>query len=161
MVRDHSYKINFFNDFLFNFLVDVIDMFSIKVSGQGIFVEILQDFIKLLHPLLKNFNVDFNVCLPNPIHPDFNGYAKIGFLTVLCWFLLILEPIGSRLQFKVMEMNYPERSLERTVWLYHYILRKRMSFIKLVMREARWNTTGDGVEEHMTCAEYFKAKLDR
>lgn len=136
-----------------------MDMISIKVVGHGIVAEIFQDLVDLLQPLLKHYDVDLLTCLPSPHHPDYNRYAKIAFFILLCWILLIFEPIGSRMRTSIMEIQYPERSLERTVWLYHHILRKRTSFVKFARRQVRRKRLKDN--EHMTFVELLRSKFER
>lgn len=133
-----------------------------RTIGQGLVVEVVQELLEMFKSILKFFGLKFDVCLPHPLRPDFMVYGKIGVLIAICWVLLFLEPIGLRIRSVVMRHHFPERSLERNLWLYHHILRKRANFFKFARRRARkkYLKDGCGKDEVMTCWEIFKAKVD-
>lgn len=134
-----------------------------NVTGQGVIAEMCRELVEIFKPLVKFYDVDFNLCLPHPHQPDYGKYLKIGVLIVISWMLLLLEPFGLRLRSIIMAHYFPERCLERTVWLYHQILRKRISFVKFAQKNARKKIiqTGTFRDETVTCMEIFRAKIDR
>lgn len=138
-------------------------MISVKVIGHGVVAELCRELVDVLKPLVKFFDVDFKLCLPHPHQPDFAKYAKIGVLTTCWWALLILEPFGLRLRSIIMQHFYPTRCLERTVWLYHHILRRRMKFFDYARRQAsrKLRLNEPFVDETAGCLEIFRAKIDR
>lgn len=69
-------------------------------------------------------------------------------LIVICWILAIGEPYGLRLRQSVMSLYHPDRSRQRTVWLYNHILRSRGGFLKFMRRQLRRKFTKDmGIEK--------------
>lgn len=63
-----------------------------------------------------------------------------------------------RVRVHIMEQNYPERALERTIWLYHRILKKRTLKLSQLQVKIRFNTTGKALQ---TITEFIRIKLDR
>lgn len=134
-----------------------------NVKGEGIIAEMCQQIVEIFKPLMKAQDVDIKVCLPRPHVPNFSQYIKIAILISICWFFLILEPHAYRLRETIMKCHYPKRSKERTVWLYHHILRKRTSFLKYARRQLKKGKFKDGTfkGEQMTCWQIFRSKIDR
>lgn len=134
-----------------------------KVTGEGIVADMYRDLVDILKPLVRYYDVNFQLCLPHPHRPDYKKYVKIGGLIFISWFMLFLEPFGLRLRSVIMSNYYPEKSSERTVWLYHQILRKRSSLMNFAKSKARKQITKTGAfrNETMTCMELFRAKIDR
>lgn len=164
--QSSKWYFNFYqNDFRFFSRVDesLVEMISVEVIGHGVVYELCQELVDVFKPLVKFFDVDYKLCLPHPHQPDFPKYAKIGILTVCCWTLLVLEPFGLRLRSLVMQHFYPNRSLERTVWLYHHILRRRMKFSDYARRQAsrKLRLNEPFIDETAGCFEIFRAKIDR
>lgn len=123
--------------------------------------KIFKQFAYLFESLMQRYDVDLLVCLPNPNRPDISRYAKIGCYVAMAWLLLVFAPIGMRMRTNIMEIYFPERSMERTVWLYHHILRKRTSFLKFVRRHIGRKKKNIKDNEHMTFAELLRAKVQR
>lgn len=138
-------------------------MFSIEINGQGVIAEFCQDLAEILKPLMKVGNVNFSACLPMPLVPDFEKYKTIIMLTSFSWIILFFEPYALRLQHIIMNYYYPEMSRDRTVWLYHEILRKRTSFLKYIRRQAKNKIFGDdkSLKEQMTFMQLLRTKLSR
>jgi hypothetical protein len=112
---------------------------------------------------MKVDNVDFTPCLPTPQFPDFKKYRTIILLAASSWILLFIEPYALRLKNVIMEHYYPEITRDRTVWLYHEILRKRTGFLKYARRQARNKMFGHehAMREDMTFMQIFRAKIRR
>lgn len=84
---------------------------------------------------------------------------------LICWMLLLFEPYGMRLRQKVMSHFYPSRAMERAVFLYNKIIRRRESFIKFARRHVRRkflnNKSGTLKDDTRTCLDLIRAKLDK
>lgn len=149
----------------FNLPEILVELLSVNVTGNGIVAEMCRELVEIFKPMVKFYDVNLQLCLPHPHQPDYCDYLKIGALVVTTWMMLLLEPFGLRLRSVIMDHYYPERCLERTVWLYHHILRKRMSFIKFawnsMIKEVTQTLSESIGVEKMTCMEIFRAKIDR
>lgn len=147
----------------FLFSLSTVKLVSVNVIGDGIVADMYRDLVDIFESLLQFYDVDFDVCLPRPYRPIFSQYLKIVFLVATCWLLVILEPYGMRLRHLIMDYHYPERTLERSVWLYYRILRKRTSFVEFARRQAtkRVFKKRPPRDESMTCQELLRSKLDR
>lgn len=97
-----------------------------------------------------------------PSHPDYVRYTEIALLLLLSWALLVFEPYTLRLRQVVLNRYEPERSRDRAAWLYHQILRKRMSFVKFARRRVRrrFHKDGAGVE-HVKFMELLRSKFNK
>lgn len=150
---------------LFKFTALFLNIVEIaaKVVDEGLLVEVIQELSEMFNSLTKLFGMEFTACLPRPSRPDLAAYGKIVILVSICWFLLFLEPIALRIRSVIMSYHYPERSLERVLWLYHRIMRKRVGFFKFARSRAKKKNLKEGSskEDVMTCWEIFKAKVDR
>lgn len=133
---------------------------SVNVAGVGIIAEFCQELVKISKPLMKILNLDFKNCLPKPKIPNFLKYELIAILLVIAWVILFFEPFASRFSNVIMNHYYPERSNERTIWLYQNTLTKRISFLKYAKRQTRKKMFGSK-EGSRTCIEIFRAKFDR
>jgi hypothetical protein len=141
-----------------------VEYFSVMIFGDGFFAELCDDLIAGFKTAIMNISADLTLCLPHAYKPDVADYAHVVFLILLAFVLLILEPFGLRLRNIILEYFYPERSKERTIWLYHNILRKRTSYLKFAKRELKKkliNEENFTEGEEMNCFELFRAKVDR
>lgn len=118
-----------------------------KSFGNGLFEEIVGDLSDIIRKMMKIFGIDTEVCLPRPSRVDLMCYAKIGTLILICWLLLIFEPIAMRFRTFVLHHHYPERGLQRTLWLYDRILKKRSLFFNFTKNRRRLSYHGD-FEQH-------------
>lgn len=130
------------------------EILTLSVTGKGMIAELYDGIIEAFEPMTKEYYIDPIPCLPDPFPPDFQRNYEIGGFLILCWILLFFEPFGLRLRQIVMNSYYPNRSNERAVWLYNYILRKRETFVKIARRQARKQflkdkTENDKVEDFM------------
>jgi hypothetical protein len=139
----------------------IVQILTVKVAGEGIVAEFCQELVKVSKPLMKILNLDFKKCLPTPKIPNFPKYELIAIILILAWLILLLEPFASRFSSVIMDHYYPERSKDRTVWLYQNILTKRSSFLKFARKQTK-NKFLNGPEKSRsrTCCELFRAKFD-
>lgn len=142
----------------FFFFFDSDELLSVTIAGDGIVAEMCRDLVDIFKPLVSFNDVNFNLCIPHPHHPDYSKYARIGNLIVLCWVMLLLEPFELRFRHIIMDYHYPEVSQERAVWLYHRILTKRSSFLKYARR--KFLMSGGDEDSTLTCFEIFRAKVN-
>lgn len=130
--------------------------------GQGIVAEFCQELVKVSKPLMKMLNLDFKKCLPSPKSPNFMKYELIAVLLIISWIILLLEPFASRFSNVIMNHYYPERSKERTVWLYQNVVTKRTSYLKFARKQIQKKfSKGGSKEKSRTCMEIFRAKFDQ
>ncbi|CRL00122.1 CLUMA_CG013402, isoform A [Clunio marinus] len=137
------------------------DLFWISVIGDGVIAEMCQDLVMIFKPLMKSFDLQLKVCLPIPYRPNFSEYAKIGLLVISSWIFLIVEPYAMRLKCVIMSDQYPEKTAERTVWLYYHILRKRTTFFGFIKKQMKQDRNSHAKYRKETCFEIFKAKFDQ
>lgn len=138
----------------------VVQILSVNVTGEGIIAEFCQELVKVSKPLMKVLNLDFKKCLPNPKIPNFEKYELIAVLLILAWIILLFEPFSSRFSNIIMDHYYPERSKDRTVWLYQNVLTKRTSFLKFARKQSQRKLDGVREARSRTCMEIFRAKFD-
>lgn len=143
------------------FFVLVKEIISLEAHGSGIVTEILQELIDMFVPLARLYDVNLFTCQPHPHRPDFTMYLIISGLTTLNLVLLLLEPFGLRIKSIIMTYHYPERSLERAVWLHQSIMKRRERHWTFAKREARRKFLKSGSTEAATCLEALKTWLDR
>ncbi len=133
--------------------------------GVGFVSEMCREIVETLEKVSKTAHIDLIVCIPRPSIPDFGMYIKIGLLFLFAWFLLFIEPYGLRARQMVMNYYYPQRSAERTVWLYQLISRQRLSFVKFARRKMRKKFLKDSsrkkFNDEVTCFELFRAKINK
>lgn len=141
-----------------------VDLLKVNVNGTGIIAEFSQELISVMKPLTKMSDVDFMECLPHAEYPNYDKYQTICILVAFSWLILIFEPYALRLRNKIMELYYPQRAEDRTVWLYHEIMRKRTGLVRFARQQLTRKIFGDNditADISMTCAQVLKAKLRR
>ncbi|XP_023246620.1 uncharacterized protein LOC106643472 [Copidosoma floridanum] len=111
---------------------------SVQVKGTGFLAELFRGIAGAFSPYGRaNTQVEDSACLPEPRPPDYDGYARIATVALLCWVMAFFEPYGLRLRHAVLSQYYPDRAKQRAVWLYNRILRSRGSFLKFARRQLR------------------------
>lgn len=102
---------------------------SINVNGSGIVANVCRGIIKAFEPAKEFYSADSVECLPNPYLPNYIQYVTIGCLLLLAWLLLLFEPFALRLRIFILNKFYPNRDLERSIWLHSEILIERSIYL--------------------------------
>ncbi|CAO1340101.1 unnamed protein product [Diamesa serratosioi] len=110
---------------------------KVNIKGHGIVSDMIKDIINSFKVLEKIYDLDVTSCVPYPKMPNYDKYEIILMILSLCWILVFFEPYFLRIRQLVMKRHYPQRTTQRTVWLYNHILRKRISFVKFSRRHLR------------------------
>lgn len=157
-------RVDLLNFLKYYYFLNITAQFvSIKAVGNDAMSEMCRDIVGVFKPLIKLNDVNMKLCLPHPHRPDSFQNTKILCLIFISWLLLFLEPYAMRIRYFIMKNHYPERTLERTIWLYHRILRKRTSFLQFtsqrIQRKFSANQSLD--DKSMTVYELLCTKLDR
>ncbi|XP_063977783.1 uncharacterized protein LOC135162827 isoform X1 [Diachasmimorpha longicaudata] len=139
--------------------VQQVNSVGMYVSGDGYLAQLYRSIVRAFSPSDANIEIDTLPCLPDPIPPDYDRYAQIGSLILICWIMTIFEPYGLRLRQVVMGYYHPERAKQRAVWLYNHIIRSRGGFIKFARRQLRrkFGMNGDKNIEKITFKERIMA----
>lgn len=81
-----------------------------------------------------NFTIDTTECLPNPTQPNRNTAIAIGVLYVFTLLTVLCQAYMLRLRRFIANYYYPEREIERTLYLYNEILNRRNNLLRLLRR---------------------------
>lgn len=123
-----------------------------------------KDIINSFKTLEKIHDSDATPCIPHPKMPNYDKYETILMMLCLCWILLVFEPYFMRIRHLVMKLHYPQRTTQRTVWLYNHILRKRIGFVKFSRRHLRMNYLKNDQSMSticdMRCCQKLRAKFN-
>jgi len=142
-------------------LIRTAEMISFDIHGSGVVADLAREFAAIIKPFAVFKDFDPAECLPKPRQPNYGDYHRIAALMLFAWLLLLGEPYILRLRQTIMQQFYPDRSLQRTVWLYFHIMRKRTSFLTFARRQARRRFLKDDTfGTSFSCLESFRAKVD-
>lgn len=136
----------------------------IETLDNSFFKEIIEGLSATIQKLAKFFGVNIEACLPRPLKVDFRQYLTIALLILVCWLLLIFEPVAMRMRTLIMHTLYPETGLQRAAWLYKQILRKRSKVLSFTNKQKRFSFH-EGIpredQARKSCWESFKRRFLR
>lgn len=113
--------------------------FVLKSFGNSFLEEVVDNLSESIQKMMKFFGINIEACLPRPSRTDMGKYMAIASLLLLCWLLLILEPVAMRLRTVIMHHFYPKRGFQRVLWLHERILRKRSRFFSFTKKQTRFS----------------------
>lgn len=68
---------------------------SVRVNGNGIFVEIVKGIVDAMTPVTKTYNIDTTPCLPSPSVPNTDRYGQICKYLVYCLMAVVSRYLSS------------------------------------------------------------------
>jgi hypothetical protein len=145
MLADHfMFKLNDY--FYFNGKIDIQLDYPVKSqnnsqsmtisNGGGFAPNFYSELISILDKDRQNNNVATNFsnekCLPQSSEPNYQIYTRIYVYTVIVFLLTLFQAYIKRWRSAFAGFVYPDRDLERSVWLYNHLLsiNTSLGFIK-------------------------------
>ncbi|KAJ8042716.1 DC-STAMP domain-containing protein 2 [Holothuria leucospilota] len=132
LIREHG-------QFQYNFETEGATDFDI--GGTGIMSQLVRWMFSEGFNVANSFNltIDTNECLPTPSQPHRNTAIAVGVLYIFTLLTVLCQAYMLRLRRFIASYYYPEREIERTLYLYNETLNRRNNLFRLLRRYMKQN----------------------